>query len=123
MLAELTDDRLLTISEGEVEVAHEALLREWPRLRGWLEEDAEGRRLHHQLRNAAREWDAGGRDPGELYRGARLASTLDWATDHEADLNATRARVPRREPDREPALAAPAARRPGRRRRAARRWP
>jgi len=85
----LADDRLVTISEGEVEVAHEALLREWPRLRGWLEEDAQGRRLHHQLRSAVREWNAGGRDPGELYRGARLASTLDWAADHEADLNPT----------------------------------
>ena len=81
--------RLLTISEGEVEVAHEALLREWPRLRGWLEEDVQGRRLHHQLRNAAREWDAAGRDPGELYRGARLASALEWATDHHPELNAT----------------------------------
>ena len=50
VLDELADDRLLTIGEGEVEVAHEALLREWPRLRGWLEEDAQGRRLHHQLR-------------------------------------------------------------------------
>jgi DNA-binding SARP family transcriptional activator/WD40 repeat protein len=89
VLDALTDARLLTISEGEVEVAHEALLREWPRFRGWLEEDVQGRHLHHQLRNAAREWDAVGRDPGELYRGARLASTLEWATDHEADLNAT----------------------------------
>jgi WD40 repeat protein/DNA-binding SARP family transcriptional activator len=84
----LADDRLVTIGEGAVEVAHEALLREWPRLRGWLEEDVQGRRLHHQLRNAAREWDAGGRDPGELYRGARLASTLEWAADHDAELNA-----------------------------------
>ena len=88
VLAELTDRRLLTVSDGEVEVAHEALLREWPRLRGWLEQDAEGRRLHHHLRNAAREWAAGGRDSSELYRGGRLASTLDWAADHEADLNA-----------------------------------
>jgi WD40 repeat protein/DNA-binding SARP family transcriptional activator len=89
VLDELTDGRLLTISEGEVEVAHEALLREWPRLRGWLEEDVQGRHLHHQLRNAVREWDAVGRHPGELYRGARLASTLEWATDHDAELNAT----------------------------------
>ena len=37
--------RLLTVDEGAVEVAHEALLREWPRLRGWLEADAEGRRF------------------------------------------------------------------------------
>ena len=69
VLAELTERRLLTVSEGEVEVAHEALLREWPRLRGWLEDDAEGRRLHRHLRAAARDWEAGGRDPGELYRG------------------------------------------------------
>jgi WD40 repeat protein/DNA-binding SARP family transcriptional activator len=89
VLAELTDSRLLTVSEGEVEVAHEALLREWPRLHGWLEEDAQGRRLHRHLRAAVRDWQAGGRDPGELYRGARLASALDWATDHDPELNAT----------------------------------
>ena len=99
MLAVLADDRLVTIGEGEVEVAHEALLREWPRLRGWLEEDAEGRRLHHQLSAAAREWDAGGRDPGELYRGARLAAALDWSAEHEDELNATeRAFLARAEP-------------------------
>jgi WD40 repeat protein/DNA-binding SARP family transcriptional activator len=87
VLAELTDGRLLTVSEGEVEVAHEALLREWPRLRGWLEEDAQGRRLHRRLRAAAKEWQAGGRDPGELYRGARLAAALEWAPDHDPELN------------------------------------
>ena len=55
-LAVLTEARLLTVDEGAVEVAHEALLREWPRLRGWLEADAEGRRLHQHLIGAAREW-------------------------------------------------------------------
>jgi WD40 repeat protein/DNA-binding SARP family transcriptional activator len=87
VLAELTDSRLLTVSAGEVEVAHEALLREWPRLRGWLEDDAEGRRLHRNLRRTAKEWEAGGRDSGDLYRGARLASALDWATEHDPELN------------------------------------
>jgi DNA-binding SARP family transcriptional activator/WD40 repeat protein len=87
VLAALAADRLVTIGAGEVEVAHEALLREWPRLRGWLEEDAEGRRLHRQLGAAAREWDAGGRDAGDLYRGARLASALDWSAAHESELN------------------------------------
>jgi WD40 repeat protein/DNA-binding SARP family transcriptional activator len=85
----LADDRLVTIGEGQVEVAHEALLREWPRLRGWLEEDAQGRRLHHQLRGAAHDWEAGGRDAGELYRGARLAAALDWSAAHNAELMPT----------------------------------
>ena len=85
----LADARLITIGEGHVEIAHEALLREWPRLRSWLTEDAQGRHLHHQLRTAAREWEAGDRDPAELYRGARLAAALDWWSTHEPDLNAT----------------------------------
>src|SRR5206468_10850656 len=34
----LTARRLVTVSEGTVEVAHEALLREWPRFRQWLDE-------------------------------------------------------------------------------------
>jgi WD40 repeat protein/DNA-binding SARP family transcriptional activator len=84
----LTDQRLLTTSQDTVEVAHEALLREWPRLRGWLEEDVQGRALHRHLIGAAREWDQAGRDPGELYRGARLTGALEWAGDHDADLNA-----------------------------------
>ena len=79
--------RLVTISGGEVEVAHEALLREWPRLRTWLEEDADGRRLQLHLMHAARGWDSAARDPAELYRGARLASALDWADRHEPELD------------------------------------
>jgi DNA-binding SARP family transcriptional activator/energy-coupling factor transporter ATP-binding protein EcfA2 len=84
----LTEQRLLTTSQDTVEVAHEALLREWPRLRGWLEEDVHGRALHRHLITTSRDWDQGGRDPGELYRGARLTGALEWAHDHHADLNA-----------------------------------
>ena len=40
VLATLADTRLVTVGEGTVEVAHEALLREWPRLGEWIEEDA-----------------------------------------------------------------------------------
>jgi WD40 repeat protein/DNA-binding SARP family transcriptional activator len=83
----LTDSRLVTVDEGAVEVAHEALLTEWPRLRSWLEEDAEGRRLHQHLIHAAAEWRGAERDPAELYRGARLTSALDWAAGHEPELN------------------------------------
>jgi WD40 repeat protein/DNA-binding SARP family transcriptional activator len=86
-LAVLADARLVTLSEGTIEVAHEALLREWPRLRDWLEEDAEGRRLHRHLAEIATAWDASGRDAGDLYRGARLATAIDWSHAHQEDLN------------------------------------
>ena len=87
VVALFTDRRLLTASAGTVEVAHEALLREWPRLRGWLEDDADNRRLHRHLTDAASDWDAEGRDPGDLYRGARLASAREWRAAHQHDLN------------------------------------
>jgi WD40 repeat protein len=86
-LAVLTARRLLTVSEGTVEVAHEALLREWPRLRGWLDEDRADRRLRQHLTEQAKEWRAADRDAAELYRGARLASALDWTGEHDMELN------------------------------------
>ena len=87
VLAVLADSRLVTLGEGQAEVAHEALLREWPRLRGWLDEDVQGRRVHRHLSVATREWETRGRDAADLYRGARLASVLDWAAAHETELN------------------------------------
>ena len=87
VLQTLADSRLVTVGEGSVEVAHEALLREWPRLREWIDEDVEGRRLRRHITRAANEWDDAGRDHAELYRGARLAAALDWSADHAFELN------------------------------------
>jgi DNA-binding SARP family transcriptional activator/WD40 repeat protein len=87
VVATLTDARLLTVSDGEVELSHEALLREWPRYGTWLEEDRVGRRLQAHLMSSAREWDATGRDPGDLYRGARLTGALEWAARHSDELS------------------------------------
>ncbi|WP_214106374.1 nSTAND1 domain-containing NTPase [Acrocarpospora catenulata] len=82
VLGLLLDRRLLIIDQETVQVAHEALLTEWPRLRGWLEADADGRAIRRHLSPAAAEWAARGRDPAELYRGARLSGALDWAGAH-----------------------------------------
>jgi hypothetical protein len=79
VLRTLADARLVVIGEGTVEVAHEALIRHWPTLRAWLDEDREGRLVHRRLTEAAQEWDATGRDPALLYRGTRLAGASDWA--------------------------------------------
>jgi WD40 repeat protein/DNA-binding SARP family transcriptional activator len=81
VLETLVDRRLLVADEESFEFVHESLLEHWPRLVGWLQEDVQGRRVHGHLADAAARWDAGGRDSGELYRGARLAAALDWARD------------------------------------------
>ena len=83
----LTDDRLLTAHDSAVEVAHEALLREWPRLQEWLTEDAQGRELREHLTQSAKRWEGADRDDAELYRGARLSATLDWAAGRRQELN------------------------------------
>jgi WD40 repeat protein len=79
VLTLLADARLIITEEETAEVAHEALIREWPTLREWLDADREGLRLHRHLSAAAQEWARLGRDPGELYRGARLAQAAEWA--------------------------------------------
>ena len=77
----LADARLLTVSAGSVEFAHEALIREWPRLRDWIEDDRESLRIHRNLSTAAQEWERLGRDEGALYRGSRLAEAREWEKD------------------------------------------
>jgi WD40 repeat protein/DNA-binding SARP family transcriptional activator/energy-coupling factor transporter ATP-binding protein EcfA2 len=74
----LADRRLLTLSDGTVEVAHEALLREWPRLRSWIEEHRERIRIHHSLHAAALEWLAHDRNEDWLYRGSPLMEAREW---------------------------------------------
>ncbi|WP_413755107.1 hypothetical protein [Streptomyces sp. MMBL 11-3] len=73
--------RLLTLDRERVELAHEALIRCWPRLHGWLTEDREAMRVLRQLTDAADTWETLRRDPGALYRGTRLdlAAALDRA--------------------------------------------
>ncbi len=83
----LTNARLLTADDGVVDVAHEALIRGWPRLRRWLDEDRAGLRIHRRVSEAALEWDAS-HDAGLLFRGARLAEALAWRERSDDELNA-----------------------------------
>jgi WD40 repeat protein/basic membrane lipoprotein Med (substrate-binding protein (PBP1-ABC) superfamily)/DNA-binding SARP family transcriptional activator len=83
----LANARLVTLFEQNVELAHEALISEWPRLRQWLEEDRQGLRMHHQLAESARIWNELDRDPGELYRGARLTQAVELSSKHPSILN------------------------------------
>jgi len=87
VLTQLADARLVTTHQESVEVAHEALIREWPRLREWLNEDREGLRLHRSLTEAAHEWELMERDASMLYRGARLTQAREWASSNAERMN------------------------------------
>jgi DNA-binding SARP family transcriptional activator len=76
----LVRSRLVISDQGSFDLAHEALIRAWPRLRGWLEEDREGQRLWRHLAAASAEWDALGRPASELYSGVRLEAARQWAS-------------------------------------------
>lgn len=87
VLNTLAEARLVTLNADSAEVAHEALIREWQRLHGWLTQDREGLRLHRHLTAATREWESLARDAGALYRGARLAQVQEWAVVNAQRLN------------------------------------
>lgn len=91
LIETLVRARLVTSDDQTVEIAHEALVRAWPRLRGWLAEDVEGQRIRRHLTESADAWDALGRPDSELYRGVRLAQALDWHDREAASVTATEA--------------------------------
>ena len=71
-------DARLVVSDGEhVQIAHEALLREWPRLRGWIDEDRERIGRRRAVGEQAAEWDLRGRQATDLLRGGRLELARD----------------------------------------------
>lgn len=88
----LSFDRDPTTRGPTVEVAHEALLREWERLRTWIDDRREGLVLSRRVAMAAQDWSDSERDPSFLMRGARLEQVERWRadtdialTEHEAD--------------------------------------
>lgn len=78
----LTGARLLTVDRRHVEIAHEALLRSWPRLREWIDQARDDLRLRQRLMRHAQEWEAGGRDADLLLRGAPLTAAVAWRQDN-----------------------------------------
>ncbi|MGB5057617.1 MAG: protein kinase [Candidatus Promineifilaceae bacterium] len=93
----LTFDRDPTTREPTVEVAHEALLHAWERLRGWLAESRDDLRFQQQLAQAAINWKQAGQDASFLLYGSRLEQFASWsnttdlalATDEQAYLEAS----------------------------------
>ena len=79
--------RLIVMDQGSVEVAHEVLIRTWPTLRKWLEEDRRELRVQRRLAEASAEWNEHGRKASYLYGGARLLDAEELFRHKPALLN------------------------------------
>ncbi|MDN3353807.1 helix-turn-helix domain-containing protein [Actinomadura sp. DC4] len=90
VLDHFIEQRLITVTDEEFDLVHEALLGAWPRLRTWLDEDRAGLRTHRRLTFAAEVWRDSAYDPSTLLRTERLADAAEWAEDsrNAAGLNA-----------------------------------
>ena len=73
--------------ERFLDVSHEALIRGWPRLRRWLDEDRASLRLQRRITETAEEWQRSNRDNDLLYRGVRLIQAQEWRERHKVELN------------------------------------
>lgn len=81
------DDSRVTV----VDVAHESLIRYWPQLKGWLEENREMLRRKRQVELNARQWLEGGksRERGDLLSGSRLVLAQEFLSENPAELSPT----------------------------------
>ncbi len=92
-LEHLADARLVSIDSEGVQVTHEALTTAWPRFGGGSPSGPWSSAVAEHLRSSAREWEAGGREDADLYRGARLEAALDLEVSHPEELDGTGPRV------------------------------
>jgi WD40 repeat protein len=83
----LTFDRDPVTRGPTVEVAHEALIRTWERMRDWIEESREDLRIQRRLTSATAEWVASGHNPDFLASGTRLDQFEEWSKTTALTLN------------------------------------
>jgi WD40 repeat protein len=82
-LEAFTAARLVTRDRDTVRLSHEALLRVWPRLVAWLDEDRDWLRTSQRLTADAEAWQNSGGDTALAYRGSRLATAREGARNHD----------------------------------------
>lgn len=71
--------RLITVDQNTAEIAHDAVLTAWPRLRGWIDDHRGALRVHRSIAEATRIWTGSGHDPATLATGARLEHLCAYA--------------------------------------------
>ncbi|QYX30373.1 nSTAND1 domain-containing NTPase [Sphaerospermopsis torques-reginae] len=83
----VTDINKLTKIET-VEIIHEALIRNWRRLKQWMQTDGDFRRWQEQLRSVMRQWENHQQDTGALLRGKSLIDAQEWLRQRENQISA-----------------------------------
>jgi WD40 repeat protein/transcriptional regulator with XRE-family HTH domain len=81
VLAVFVEQRMISVDADSAQLTHDALLTAWPRLRSWIEEDAEALRARRRITLGARAWTEAGREEAALWRGSQLAIAREWAAD------------------------------------------
>ena len=81
--------RLVTSDEGLLEIATKHSPGPGHDYADWLDDDVDGQRILHHLSATADAWDSLGRPESELYRGVRLARTLEWREQARPSLTTT----------------------------------
>lgn len=95
LVTRLADARLVVTGRDEqtkeetVEVVHEALIREWGRLHGWMESDRTFRTWQERLRTARRQWQISDKQEGYLLQGAPLGEAEGWLEKRREELSST----------------------------------
>jgi WD40 repeat protein len=98
VLRELIDARLLTSYEvreedrdptRQVEISHESLIANWPRLVRWQTQDQEGAQLRDELRQAARNWEEHDRSDDRLWAGTAFREYRLWRERYPGGLTET----------------------------------
>jgi WD40 repeat protein/DNA-binding SARP family transcriptional activator len=92
LLQQLADRRLVVTDfdpngQQTAELAHEALIRGWGRLRNWINADRAFHLWQQRARQSADQWLASDRDPGALLRGAPLAEAEGWSTARSEEIS------------------------------------
>jgi WD40 repeat protein len=90
----LADKRLVVTGIDQkgnetVEVVHEVLIRNWGRLKNWMDQNRDFRSWQEGLRAAFRQWEANQEDEGGLLRGRPLVQAESWLEERPADLSET----------------------------------
>ena len=82
----LTFDIDPTTRGATVEVAHEAILREWPTLRTWVDSRRESLVLQRRFQTAFADWEESDRNPANLLTGGKLIQYEEWAAGEDVTL-------------------------------------